>query len=75
MSLVYLKAHQWHGVGSMLDAILGLLQQSPPSANAPLAKYESLLKDREPRQSLLADDEAETVPMPSMKPIDKMVYF
>lgn len=57
----------------MLDALLGLLQQSPPSANAPLAKYESLLKDREPRQSLLSDDKV--TPMPSMEPIDKMVYI
>jgi len=56
----------------MLDAILGLLQQSPPSAETKFSKSllrdlqsESLLKDREPRQSLLANNqELDVTPVP-----------
>ena len=48
----------------MLDAILGLLQQSPPSAETKFSK--SLLRDLQ-SESLLADDKV--APMPRMEPL------
>jgi len=45
------KVRKWQGVGSMIDALLGLLQQSPPQAETKFSKsllddvrYESLLQ-------------------------------
>tara|TARA_R110002012_G_C11621082_1_gene608997 strand:+ start:1210 stop:1875 length:666 start_codon:yes stop_codon:yes gene_type:complete len=52
----------------MLDALLGLLQQSPPSAETKFSK--SLLRDLQ-SESLLADDKVAS--MPRMKPAAETV--
>lgn len=55
MSQHWPKVQKWQGVGSMIDALLGLLQQSPPQAETKFSK--SLLSDIKGQESLLQDDQ------------------
>lgn len=55
MSQHWPKVRKWQGVGSMIDALLGLLQQSPTQAETKFSK--SLLSDIKGQESLLQDDQ------------------
>jgi hypothetical protein len=58
------KVQKWQGVGSMIDALLGLLQQSPPQAETKFSR--SLLDDIQ-SESLLGENKL--APRPKEKPI------
>lgn len=55
MSQHWPKVQKWQGVGSMIEALLGLLQQSPPQAETKFSR--SLLSGIEGQESLLQDDQ------------------
>ena len=58
------KVRKWQGVGSMIDALLGLLQQNPPQAETKFSR--SLLDDIQ-SESLLGENKL--APRPKEKPI------
>ena len=64
MSQHWPKVRKWQGVGSMIDALLGLLQQSPPQAETKFSR--SLLDDIQ-SESLLGENKL--APRPKEKPI------
>jgi len=58
------KVRKWQGVGSMIESLLGLLQQGPPSSETTLdrqtrnrLRYESLLGDDSPKGASLQSQE------------------
>ena len=60
------KVQQWQGAGSMIDALLGLLQQSPPSAET---KLDRQIRNRLRYESLLGDDSPKGASLQSQKDI------
>lgn len=68
MSQHWPKVRKWQGVGSMIDALLGLLQQNPPQAEVKFSK--SLLDDIQ-SESLLGENKL--APRPKEKPTPRAV--
>jgi hypothetical protein len=60
------KVQKWQGVGSMIDALLGLLQQNPPQAETKFSR--SLLDDIQ-SESLLGENKL--APRPKEKPTSR----
>ena len=65
MSQHWPKVRKWQGVGSMIDALLGLLQQSPPQAETKFSK--SLLDDIKYESLLQADPQGDPTKTPKMR--------